>query len=82
MRERSCVRNFEGVSLFNLELRASRLSESAAQTFYGLFYGLKILACKTAQFCATRRESEMAETPSVRNPVQRGENERKKSFLN
>jgi hypothetical protein len=23
--------------------------------------------CKTRQFCATRRESEMAETPSVRN---------------
>jgi hypothetical protein len=38
--------------------------------------------CKTAQFCATRRESEMAETPSVRNCVQASENGRKNSFLN
>ena len=38
--------------------------------------------CKTAQFCATRRESEMAETPSVRNGVQAGENGRKNSSLN
>lgn len=38
--------------------------------------------CKTAQFCATRRESEMAETPSVRNGVQASENGRKNSFLN
>jgi hypothetical protein len=38
--------------------------------------------CKTAQFCATRRESEMAETPSVRNGVQAGENGRKNSLLN
>jgi hypothetical protein len=51
-------------------------------SFTVFFYGLKCLLCKTAQFCATQRESEMTETPSVRNSAQAGENERKNSFLN
>jgi hypothetical protein len=33
--------------------------------FRGRFHGPKNFCCKTAQFCATRRESEMAEIPSV-----------------
>ena len=47
-----------------------------------IFYGLRNSNCKTAQFCATRCESEMAEIPGVRDPMQRGENGRKKPFLN
>jgi hypothetical protein len=43
---------------------------------------VKSFWCKTTQFCATRRECEMAETPSVRNETRAGENERKTSFLN
>jgi hypothetical protein len=50
--------------------------------FTVVFYGSAIFGCKTAQFCATRRESDMAETPSFRNGVQAGENERKKPLLN
>ena len=46
-----------------------------------VFYGLTIFACKTAQFCVALRESEMAETPSVSNAAQAGENTRKNSFL-
>jgi hypothetical protein len=38
--------------------------------------------CKTVQFCATWRESEMAEAPSIRNGTQALENARKNSFLN
>jgi hypothetical protein len=41
------------------------------------FYDLKLFCSKTAQFCATRCESEMAETPSVRNDAQPGENAQK-----
>ena len=51
-------------------------------SFTVVFYGLTIFACKTAQFCVTLRESEMAETPSVSNAAQAGENTRKNSFLN
>jgi hypothetical protein len=40
------------------------------------------VSSKTAQFCAMRRESEMAEIPSVSNAVQRSENKRKKPLLN
>jgi hypothetical protein len=50
--------------------------------FTVVFYGAGSFLCKTAQFCATRRESEMAETPSIRNGAQARENERKNSFLN
>jgi len=53
-----------------------------ARTPEGLFYGLRNFCCKTAQVCATRREYEMAETPSVSNGAQRSENKRKNSFLN
>jgi len=49
--------------------------------FTVIFYGLEIFRCKTAQFCATRRESEMAETPGIRNGAQARENARKNSFL-
>jgi len=41
--------------------------------FHGRFYGLRNFCCKTAQFCATRRESEMAETPSVSDAAQNSE---------
>ena len=51
-------------------------------SFTVVFYGLTIFACKTAQFCVTLRESEMAETPSVSNATQPGENTGKNSFLN
>jgi hypothetical protein len=50
--------------------------------FHGRFYGLRNFCCKTAQFCATPRESEMAEAPSVSNAAQGCENARKNSFLN
>jgi hypothetical protein len=50
--------------------------------FHGRFYGAPIFCCKTAQFCEMRCKTEMAETPSVRNAAQRGENARKNSFLN
>jgi hypothetical protein len=46
------------------------------------FYGLKYFWCKTAQFCATQSESEIAETSSVRNGAQRRENPRNNCFLN
>jgi hypothetical protein len=59
-----------------------RRESETAEVFHGLFYGLKIFRCKTAQFCVTPCESEMAETPNVRNGAQAGENTRKKSFLN
>jgi hypothetical protein len=52
------------------------------RNFYGLFYGRMKFCCKTAQFCATLRESEMAGTPSVRDAAQGFENPRKNSFLN
>jgi hypothetical protein len=52
------------------------------KTFTVFFYALKIFWCKIAQFSATRRESEMAETPSVRNGAQADENPRKNSFFN
>jgi hypothetical protein len=50
--------------------------------FTVVFYGAEFFLCTTAQFCATRRESEMAETSSIRNGAQACENERKNSFLN
>jgi hypothetical protein len=50
--------------------------------FTVVFYGPKILRRKTAQFCVTRRKHEIAETPSVRNGAQAGENTPKNSFLN
>jgi hypothetical protein len=53
-----------------------------ARSFTVVFYGVKILRRKTAQFCATHRKSEIAETPSVRNKLQRSENLRKNSLLN
>jgi hypothetical protein len=51
-------------------------------TFTVVFYGSAIFGCKRAQFCATQRESDMAETPSLRNGAQTLENERKNSFSN
>ena len=54
--------------------QAQRTSESSP--------GPKGQSSKTAQFCVTLRESEMAETPSVSNAAQAGENTRKNSFLN
>jgi hypothetical protein len=50
--------------------------------FHGRFYGLRNFCCKTLQFCATRRESETTETPSVSNVAQRCESVRKKPLLN
>jgi hypothetical protein len=57
-------------------------SEKSAEFFTVVFYGRAKFRCKSAQFSATRRESEMAETPSVGNAAQPGEKERKNSFLN
>jgi len=53
----------------------------ARLAFHGRFNGLRNFCCKTAQFCATRRESELAGTPSVSSIAQAGENVRKNSFL-
>jgi hypothetical protein len=61
---------------------STRARARASPIIHGHFYGLKIFGCKTAQFSATRRESEMAETRSVRNGAQAGENPRKNSLLN
>jgi hypothetical protein len=55
---------------------------NASEIFHGLFYGLRNFGCKMAQFYATRRKSDVAETPSVSNGAQAGENARKNSFLN
>jgi hypothetical protein len=52
-----------------------------AEFFTVIFYGQKIFWCKTAQFCARRRESEMTESPSFCNGAQARENKRKKLFL-
>ena len=73
-----------GVKHFHARARATgrRGGREKRLNFSGILYGPKIFTCKTAQFCATRRESEMAEIPGVRNGVQAGENERKNSFLN
>ena len=49
--------------------------------FTVIFYGLKIFYCKVTQLCVTQRECRMAETPSVRNGAQAGENARKNSFV-
>jgi hypothetical protein len=47
-----------------------------------VFYGLKIFACKTAQFSVTQRECRMAEAPSVSDTVQRSEKPRNSLVLN
>jgi len=60
----------------------SAYGKKETRFFHGGFYGLQNFWCKTVQFCATRRESESAGLPSVRNAVQCGENTRKNSFLN
>jgi hypothetical protein len=57
------------------------LARKVAKLFYGLFYGREKFCCKSAQFCATRCESEMAETPSIRSGAQRSEKHAQKFFL-
>jgi hypothetical protein len=57
-------------------------SHRALLVFHGRFYGPENFCCKTLQFCATPRESETTETPSVSNGAQHRENKRKNSFLN
>jgi len=45
--------------------------------FHGRFYGLTIFCCKRKQFCATPRESEMADhlaSARLRNPVKMSAN--------
>ena len=51
-------------------------------TFTVVFYGQRKFCCKTAQFCVTRRECEMTETPRVRHSAECCDNMRKNSFLN
>jgi hypothetical protein len=47
---------------------SANLTASAHTTpFTVVFYVVKSFWCKTTQFCVTRRECEMAETPSVGN---------------
>src|SRR5215471_4576900 len=60
----------------------TRAREDRVLAFTVIFYGLKDFCCKTAQFCATQRESDFPETPSVSNGAQTGENARKNSLLN
>jgi hypothetical protein len=50
-------------------------------SFTVVFYGSKTFCCKTAQFCVTQREPEMAET-SLGNGAQADEKPRKKPLLN
>jgi phosphosulfolactate phosphohydrolase-like enzyme len=57
-------------------------AHALAGAFTVIFYGLRNFCCKTVQLCATQRESEMTETPSVRNAAQAGEKGRKNSFFN
>jgi hypothetical protein len=52
-----------------------------AEFFTVVFYGLRKSRCKTAQFCVTRYEYLMTETPSICDAVQRSENTHKISFL-
>ena len=54
-----------------------RVRVREAKIFMAAFYGLRIFCCKVVQFCATQRESEMVEAPSVRKAAQAGENARK-----
>jgi hypothetical protein len=68
--------------LLTTDLQFPTRAREATELFTVVFYGSAIFGCKTAQFCATRRESDMAETPSFRNGAQAGENERKKALLN
>jgi hypothetical protein len=47
-------------------------ARSQRKAFTVTFYGSKTFYCKTAQFCVTRRESELAETSTsatVRTPM-------------
>jgi hypothetical protein len=62
--------------------RQEKVAQKESKFFTVVFYGLGNFGCKTAQFCVTQRECRMAELPSVRDDVQRSENERKNSFLN
>jgi len=50
--------------------------------FTVVFYGLRILGCKTAQLSGARREWLTTKTPSIRDAVQRRENTRKTPLLN
>jgi hypothetical protein len=59
-----------------------RTRRASLLPFTAVFYGVRIFGCKTAQFRATQRNTEMAETPSVGNGAQASENARKNSFLN
>jgi len=55
---------------------------SARNGFTVIFYGSAIFGCKAAEFCAMRREFDMAEIPSFRYGAQRSENKRKMLPLN
>jgi hypothetical protein len=70
------------VSILLSILRRLHAREDSAYHLTVIFYGVKYFLCKTAQSCATRRESEILETPSVRNSAQSGENARKNFLLN
>ena len=48
--------------------------------FTAAFYGLRIFCCKVVEFCGTQRESEMVETPSVRNAAQNREKLRPRAW--
>ena len=62
--------------------RRTACNDKTAQAFHGCFYGLRNFCRKTAQFCATRRESDTAESPSVGNGAQACENVRNSLGLN
>jgi len=56
---------------------SANLTASAHTTpFTVVFYVVKSFWCMTTQFCVTRRECAMAETPSVGNGAQVDENPR------
>ena len=66
------------LSKFSSRLR-QHLRAREGLAFHGLFYGLRVFAYKTAQFCETRCEYEMARNASVSNTAQLDENPRKNS---
>jgi hypothetical protein len=72
-------------AILGLEL-GSTLKQAHARgrrrTFHGLFYGLKIFGCKTAQSCVTRCKPHWLGLPMIRNAVQRSENVRNSLGLN
>jgi hypothetical protein len=79
--EKHAAQNHENMRK-NSFLHCNHSARTRARSFTVVFYVVKSFGCKTAQFRVTRRECEMAETPSAGKATQAGENARKNSVLN